>query len=145
MNCGYRDILDRIDEKPRWWDEHAVPRYCPFSPDEAANIYASQVALVQIECQGCGELFLVAFSWCSTDGARGARPLSERIADLHYGDPPNAGCCAAGPTMNSIPRRVVEFWDAGHAVSWRRRTQLEKAIRCDWADDEPLGDTGRGA
>ena len=38
--------------------------------------------------------------------------LSERIRDMTiaYGDPPNIGCCPAGPTMNSVPRRVLEYW-----------------------------------
>ncbi len=38
--------------------------------------------------------------------------LSDLIQDgsLHYGDPPNIDCCGAGPTMNSIPIRVVEYW-----------------------------------
>jgi len=45
---------------------------------------------------------------------RDRRPerLSEQIAHgtIHYGDPPNAGCCAAGPTMNCWDLRVVEYW-----------------------------------
>ncbi|MFW6184041.1 MAG: hypothetical protein ACOC8X_09610 [Chloroflexota bacterium] len=41
------------------------------------------------------------------------RPQLSELIDagrLHYGDPPNAGCCPAGPTMNSEPRRVLEFY-----------------------------------
>lgn len=38
--------------------------------------------------------------------------LSDLIAAcaLEYGDPPNIECCAAGPSMSSVPRRVLEYW-----------------------------------
>ena len=36
--------------------------------------------------------------------------LASRVADgtIHYGDPPNAECCASGPTMNSEPARQTK-------------------------------------
>lgn len=123
MHHHYRDIRDRIADPPLWWDEHAVPRYSPFAPNEVANIYAQQVTLLEIACQGCGTRFAVAFSWddyvfgTSEDGTswvRQCEPMTpERVQSLHYGDPPNAWCCAAGPTMNSVPLRVLEFWRRG--------------------------------
>jgi hypothetical protein len=33
---------------------HACPRWGKFSRDQAANIYAQEVALVLIACQNCG-------------------------------------------------------------------------------------------
>lgn len=30
--------------------------------------------------------------------------------EIYYGDPPNIGCCPSGPTMNSIPVKIVEYW-----------------------------------
>lgn len=33
---------------------------------------------------------------------------------LHYGDPPNIGCCPAGPTMNSEMIRILEYWRCNH-------------------------------
>lgn len=118
MHLAYTDILSRISEKPRWFDECAVPRYCEFSPRATANIYADEVALVEIECQGCRQEFNVAFTdlnlrdelW-DASGQR-VRRISDLITDrrIHYGDPPNIGCCDAGPTMSSIPRRVLEYW-----------------------------------
>ena len=39
--------------------------------------------------------------------------------ELHYGDPPNDGCCDAGPTMNSVPHRVIEYWVKPHALEKR--------------------------
>jgi DNA-directed RNA polymerase subunit N (RpoN/RPB10) len=54
----YEDILSRISEPPRWFDEQGVPRYCEFAPDRIAN--ARECALLAIECQSCGRPFIVA-------------------------------------------------------------------------------------
>lgn len=140
MNHHYADIKDRIAEEPKWWDEHAVPRYGDFSPEMTANIYAKEAALVFIECQNCGTGFRVCFSSdgmvLTYDGLKQDR-LSERVADLHYGDPPNMGCCPAGPTMNSVPRKVLEFWTLDrerNGWEWERRPEFEVAIECEWAE-----------
>lgn len=156
MNHHYSDITDKLGE-PKWWDEHAVPRYRDFAPGEVANIYASQVVLLRIACQNCGREFLVAMSctaydaygwiadrdWRHTSGepltaVHGELPLGSlsglvEADEIHYGDPPHAGCCPAGPTMNSVPREVVEFWERD-PFDWTRRPELERAIRCDWAE-----------
>lgn len=129
MNNSYDDIRMKIAEEPRWWDEHAVPRYCDFSPSEAANIYADECCLVLIECQGCDEEFHVAFSqtWYETMETTRALASYVKDGDLHYGDPPNADCCAAGPTMNSVPVKVVEFWRR-EQFEWERVPELEVDI-----------------
>jgi hypothetical protein len=59
MHQHYEDILSRIAEPPRWFDEDGVPRYCEFAPDRIANIYADECALLAIECQSCARPFLV--------------------------------------------------------------------------------------
>ena len=108
MNHFYADIIGPLGE-PLWYDEHAVPRYCQFEPRQNSNIYASEVALIEIACQNCDTRFKVAMSWSEIEMAMDGRPsLSERIANntLHYGDPPNNYCCLGGPTMNSIPIRL---------------------------------------
>lgn len=46
---------------------------------------------------------------------------------IHYGDPPNAGCCPAGPTMNCWDLRVLEFWHQ-HDHEWRRDPVLEREL-----------------
>lgn len=145
MNHHYGDIRSRISEPPKWFDEHAVPRWSAFGPRETANIYADQVAFVHIACQSCSRDFLVCFSWCWSDKAlRGQAPLSERVRDLHYGDPPNVECCPAGPTMNSVPRRVVQFWRRDTPRDdWRRDPSLEIAIDCEWAEDAPRTTSAR--
>lgn len=145
MNHHYRDITDKLGE-PKWWDEHAVPRYCDFTPDESADIYANEVVLLHIECQSCRTPFRVCMSasaprinWYETKegGPTVVYPdLADSIDELHYGDPPNAGCCPAGPTMNSVLVRVIEFWERSRDPwGWKRRDDLERDIACDWAED----------
>lgn len=137
MNHHYRDITDKLGD-PKWWDEHAVPRYCDFSPDATANIYAKEVALVLIECQNCRTEFRVCFSTDGMAWLRGEVKLHSLAGDverglIHYGDPPNAGCCPAGPTMNSVPRRILEFWAKGDRFEWKRLRKLEHPLDCEWA------------
>lgn len=126
MRCSYSDIRDRISEQPKWWDERGVPRYCDFSPREVADIYSLQVALVSIECQSCGREFKVAFSSNVFDQLLGRATLEEavRARTLHYGDPPNIGCCPAGATMSSILGTVLEFWE-DRGAEFERRPDLE--------------------
>lgn len=151
MNHNYDDIRSRIAEEPTWFDEHAVPRYGAFEPGNVADIYADEAILVEITCQGCGHKFAVAFSKGMLN--RDDRPLSRCIAvkDVHYGDPPNIGCCASGPTMNSEPRRVLEYWfrhvpssvdaetgivrDVRAYMEWRRNPAFEVDVTPDWVSD----------
>jgi hypothetical protein len=128
MNYNYADIVDKLGE-PLWWDENAVPRYCEFSPDVNANIYAIEVVLLEIRCQDCAQRFKVAMSWGAMDQVQGYPSLAEEIKDgtIHYGDPPNAGCCPAGPTMSSISLRVLQYWKrVDH--EWHRFTEREVEI-----------------
>lgn len=152
MHHDYADILDAAgaDREPRWWDENGVPRFCDFHPQASGYIYASEAVLLGITCQGCGHPFRVcmtqgdmSYSWWPLekppyeDGVRCVfkkwPTLAERVeaGEIEYGDPPNVGCCAAGPTMSSVPRRVLEFWRRGSG-EWKRVPWLERAIECDW-------------
>jgi hypothetical protein len=132
MNHNYDDIRSRIQEPPKWFDECAVPRYSDFAPHEVSDIYAHEAALVLIACQSCGQRFKVAFSRPTNGGlaailsGKKSPTLAERIKDksLHYGDPPNVGCCPAGPTMNSDPILVLEYWSRP-SFEWVRDHQLE--------------------
>jgi len=131
MHCTYKDIRERLGE-PLWWDEFAVPRYCEFRPSEAANIYAWECCLLEIACQNCGKRFLVCMSWSSWAEIMGKPTpmLAERIRSsvLGYGDPPNAGCCSAGPTMSSDVLRVVEYWARVDFGGWKRNRLYEKTF-----------------
>jgi hypothetical protein len=141
VNNDYADITEKLGT-PKWWDEHAVPRYCDFHPSEVANIYAREVAFLHIECQSCGTAFKVAMSssgFAFRGGEMVEHKLSKEVEDqvIHYGDPPNYRCCGAGPTMNSIPRRVLEFWSREMTIDlpeWSRREELEVELEVDWAD-----------
>lgn len=152
MNESYEDIRSRIPEPPTWFDEEAVPRYCSFHPTRCADIYADEAALVEISCQACGTHFLVAFSsqyvmntihrmnseayWKLETGeqrldwieAQSKTPLADSIQDgsIHYGDPPNTGCCPAGPTMNCEDLRVCEYWSRNNQQhEWKRNPAFE--------------------
>lgn len=184
MHHHYRDILDRVTEPPVWFDEHAVPRFGQFSPDEIANIYADEAVLMLITCQACGHPYNVAMSLSRTDrilsalGRSGVthvekpgerehygtfsrrkmtaeesaevdriaaeRSLAAQIREksIHYGDPPNAcpgGC--SGATMNSEPRRIIEYWRKGEKKDgkqwrWVREHALEIDVQPDWVETD---------
>ena len=166
MHPYYDDIISRIGERPIWYDENAVPRYCEFEPDRSAYIYTQEVALGEITCQGCSARFLVAFSAGNVQEQTIAEAIKSKT--LHYGDPPAHGrdgdihySCSAGDSMNSEPRKVVEYWrflypptprrtdvlaalfteerDPNHVAQdpsdffkWKRDTSLEVDIKPDW-------------
>jgi hypothetical protein len=96
---------------------------------ERHSVYSgNEVALLEIACQSCGKRFKVAMSWGRMDGLLlESRSLSEQIEDgsIHYGDPPNNGCCPAGPTMNCDDLRVIEFWSRDDGLEFVRVRELE--------------------
>jgi hypothetical protein len=163
MHQYYGDILSmHPGEEPPWYDEHAVPRFCEFKPDLVADIYADEVALVLITCQGCGREFHVVHSespvhriMAAVHGGPDRKSIEWRIhkRELEYGDPPNIGCCGSGPTMNSEPRRVLEYWRRHSAeltkggvvtdvlgyMTWNRdRPDLEVDVVSDWVSGPPV-------
>lgn len=148
MHHHYQDItapMRTIGREPRWWDENGVPRYSEFSANDSANIYADEVVLMRIECQGCGTPFDV----CMTSSAmkrllfqlhhgRPGASMAELIKtqQIHYGDPPNTNCCPAGATMNSIPVRVLEYWTRKENIFGMKRVpELEVTIEPDWVKE----------
>ncbi|MEM6480687.1 MAG: hypothetical protein AAF681_02500 [Pseudomonadota bacterium] len=151
MHTHYFDILVRIDEDPIWFDENAVPRYVRFQPNLMANIYAREAVLARISCQRCGHPFDVAFSRSMglssvflpqpRHGPVGLLRHDIMTRRLHYGDPPHIRCCDSVPSMNSVRRRVLEYWVKPYALGegldpdgtirrvdamkWRRDTDFE--------------------
>lgn len=119
MNYTYDDIRSRIEEKPTWYDMHGVPRYGEFEPRQCPNIYASEVVLLCIACQDCGEQFDVEMHgdvfW-----------HIKHPAKLHYGDPPAHGC--VGDTMNCEDLAVLQVWQREGFGDWQRRPELEGFI-----------------
>lgn len=126
MKQNYDDIISRISEAPKWFDEHGTPRYDEFRPWLVGNIYAREVVLALICCPHCRRIFMIAISAEHEDDKL---PLASRIAEkeLWYRDPPNVGCCASGPSTNSVTLQVVEYWkrDRDSRTGWRRDPALE--------------------
>lgn len=139
MYPSYEDITSRIPEAPGWWQEGGVPRYGVFTPRETASIYANEAALVEIACQSCDARFHVSFHADKMDAYEG-RSVADLIRSdsLHYGDPPNTGCCAAGATMSSINVRVVEYWSKDHAQFVKKGVITDYERYSEWKRDPLL-------
>ncbi len=144
MRTNYFDIISRIGAAPLWFDEHAVPRFEPFEPRLLANIYAEEAVLLEIACQGCDQIFHVAITisvhdrYLASEDGHQAHELAEmiRASAIEFGDPPNVDCCPAGPTMNSVPHRVIEYWKRKTPFEWVRDSTLEIPVPARWAASE---------
>lgn len=137
MHRSYKEILDRIEEPPKWWDENAVPRYVDFAPEQM-GVYDDCVVFALISCQHCAQEFKVAMSdnhmerfkywklWLEKDG-KGAqsKPNPRSIAiGFHYGDPPNHDC--VGDTENCNDIEILEVWAKNNNYKWERHKDIEK-------------------
>jgi hypothetical protein len=124
-----KDILDRINELPAWFDDYGVPRFRDFSPRHLSNIYAREAALAEVSCQNCGRMFKVALTDAFTSKRLG---LSDeiRLGRVHYGDPPNVDCCGVGASMNSVMHRILEYWSRDFEVimDWQRDPTFEGPV-----------------
>jgi hypothetical protein len=132
----YKDIIEKLGE-PKWFTENGYPRYCEFSPEESSDIYADEVVLLRIACQGCKTQFDVEMT--SSFGKRltfkrltqsdKVDTLSDEIGkkEIHYGDPPNIECCPAGPTMNCIDVKILQYWRSID-FQWLRYPEFEIEI-----------------
>lgn len=134
MWVRYQDIIDRAGP-PDWWAPRGVPRYGAFDP-RAIDIYAEQVALYEIACQGCGYRFKATSTWSSstaqiarmwrlgTIADNSIRAALEQGRGLDYGDPPNVGCCDVGPTMTACFVRLLEYHEVA-PVHFVRVAEIE--------------------
>jgi len=129
MHADYKDIKERIDETPKWYDCHGVPRYAKFHPNLSPNIYAKEVLLLEIECQSCEQRFLVELNWAEFGYRESFKAFFEKrtrgisvYSPVHYGDPPRHDC--VGDTMNSTPLAVREFWSKPNS-DWERNQEYE--------------------
>lgn len=128
MHADYADIRARISETPAWYDENGVPRYGPFTPKASPDIYARLVVLLEIECQQCGERFMVQMS-----GRNYPPAIAEKyggnldLGTIHYGDPPRHDD-PAGNTMNVWDLRLVEVWMKDENFDWTRHPEMENNL-----------------
>lgn len=127
----YLDIIEKAGS-PLWYDENGVPRYVEFHPNLCVMTSAEEAFLVEVVCQGCGTVFRVALTWKNEERciAGHVLPPPDRLtktggSGLHYGDPPNVGCCVAGPTMSSDFHRIIEAWvrSGGQYSQWIKLEQ----------------------
>lgn len=121
MKAYYQDILLRISEEPKWYDQNGVPRFDEFHPKYCPNIYTRQVFLLNIACQACSKEFRVEMhsNWWE--------PI-EYPRELHYGDPPIHSC--VGDSMNCEDLEILEAWSHPHGLSdWKRITEQEGMIK----------------
>jgi hypothetical protein len=84
-NTAARPAPDRCEcvAVPLWWDENGVPRFDTHHPGLCPDIYADEVALLRIACQGCEREFLVQMSACAMSAmAAHARETHGAIAKL---------------------------------------------------------------
>lgn len=126
MKPTYDDLIQLASGKPpKWFDMHGTPRWAPLHPDNCTNIYTDRMGFFMIQCQGCGQMFIVEMyeEYNQKTDPRG----------WHYGDPPNY-CCAVGATMNSIPRAIVAFWERSpDMLGWARHIH-RFPLEVDWTD-----------
>lgn len=95
-----------------------------------------QVALIEIQCQGCGKHFLVEVQSDRIKRILFKEPdLKELIKTkgLSYGDPPFHEGCDSGLTMTAIPLRVIEFWEYDwNKIEWKRNKEYEINVTPDY-------------
>ena len=130
MRTNYTDIIAASVYNPKWYDEAGVPRFCEFNPYKLANMKINECCLMEIACQNCDRRFVVAISCNIADqfGYHIAVRIRHKLKGnniLHYGDPPNIGCCDIGHTMTSIVKRVVEYYTSKNDIDWIREKHFE--------------------
>lgn len=126
MRYCYEDILERAGP-PKWFDEFGVPRYCVFRPENVANVFACEAALVCVACRECCQTFNVAFSRPNLSPVRSSS-IAEDITDLRltYGTPPNVKCCSKGAFVSSVALCSLEYWRKSNSrEGWVRDRRFE--------------------
>ena len=110
-----------------------MPRFCEFSPDKLANIYASEAVLLLISCQlGPHHHFQVAMSRVLPAEADFATEI--RGKKIHYGDPPVVAYCNS-PEANSVAIQVLPYWRREIAGRWMRDPTFEiDVLDAGWED-----------
>lgn len=127
MNRRYEDLMALTPEPPTFFQKDGVPRWEAFEPGRSTDVYSVEAVTMEISCQVCDARFHVLME---RESHGGKKTLAERILDgsIHYGDPPNTGCCDCGPSMNSEPVRILGHWSRT-GWEWTRDPSLEVSMR----------------
>jgi hypothetical protein len=124
LYISYDDILNRISERPTWWD-NGIPRYGKFHPANL-GIYCNVGLLVHTECQMCGLRFD-----CGTGVRYSPQDFWDRMDinpyEIGLGDPPNHNCY--GDSMSAWTIQIIECWER-RDFDWVRNHGRE----IPWAD-----------
>ena len=149
----YLDIISKLG-RPEWWDGQGAPRYVEFHPDlcgvydryiafmeigcqscDATFLVASEINIMEatsnfelplIPVILEGEEKKIAEVENKLDKEGGESPWFQ-VGSFHYGDPPptfHKEYCMSGPTMNSVPIRIIEFWER-EKFEWVRNHKYE--------------------
>jgi len=132
MHPNYADIRAATNQEPLWYGANGVPRYAPYHP-KMLGIYDQLSALFVVQCQGCGEFFLVGEGTPRLSLLRVALGESNQLT-LHQfvqgwscGDPPRHDCPGAGETMSATEIAVLQAWE-NVDLDWVRRPELERPL-----------------
>jgi len=130
---SYQDITSKLGE-PQWYDEYKVPRYSEFTPNQIAEIYADEAALVLAQCEHCHKQFKIAFSSDLLESMSAPyNALKNHILknDMYCGSPPNDTCFdpAAFP-YGLMPIKVPEYWCISpQTKQWERDSTYEVPLQ----------------
>ena len=119
MQQAYHDIKDKLGE-PLWYDEAGVPRYAEFHPTLANDVYAQEIALLEVACQHCGWHYQVALMG-------GGIMMHTPLNTLRWIDDPPEHGCPIGETESAEMLRVLQFWQRGEntGYEWRHVPSAE--------------------
>lgn len=126
----YKDLRTRLG-KPLWIDQHGVPRYDEFTPQDAAEIYNDFVLVMDVKCQSCGKMFKCVTSiakhslWLKSTPVE---PTTKNILShlFGWGDAPwhtqhgdeddfNGQCAGTAMSTDYV---ASEFWVRGKSREW---------------------------
>jgi len=127
MNRQYDDLLALTDRKPSFFQMGGVPRWEDFQPGSSTGVSTVDCAIAEISCQLCDTRFHVLMESSRSDKQTILEAI--RAMTLAYRDPPNTGCCRAGPSMTSEMVRVLEYWERIETFHWKRDPSAEVAFR----------------
>jgi len=138
VHAKYEDLLE-IGGIPLWFDQNGTPRFSPFTPELTADIYANDLAFMEIACQNCHQKFKVLASPDrfqrdvvypqkaeSPNALLDGADCWNEIGSFHYGDPPRHG----NGDETVCPTCGKEYGTIEELEAHRADLQHEAPVRC---------------